>query len=115
MSGKTEQLNGLSKQLVKKFEKKPGSGNFINFLIAEIESLNMKCEGMDERVKNLTEACFARAEERDALQEKYDKLIEENGRLKSMNETAAITGWICPRCDNSNYPFVTVCSCGDEK
>ena len=45
----------------------------------------------------------------------YDKLKEENANLGATNETAALTGWICPSCDNSNHPFVTICSCGDAK
>ena len=64
----------------------------------------------EARVGHLTEVL-----EKESLQEKYDKLKEENANLGATNETAALTGWICPSCDNSNHPFVTICSCGDAK
>ena len=88
---------------------------YILELETELTTLQSAHDKLKEENVKLAEDYLTAETQKIIAQEKYDKLKEENANLGATNETAALTGWICPSCDNSNHPFVTICSCGDAK
>ena len=116
----------MKEELIKRFEKEhrlDDCGNIIETEIAESSLLAEKFTNwliaviadLEQENIKLAEDYLTAETQKIIAQEKYDKLKEENANLGATNETAALTGWICPSCDNSNHPFVTICSCGDAK